>query len=68
VANRRSRLADGRFDAAQLVQMMAHVDDVEAAPLIGAKGTEEVVGGDSLETEALAALVEERIHLIDLLA
>jgi hypothetical protein len=61
-------MADGFFDAAQLIEMVADVDDVEAAPLIGAHGAEEKVGGHPLRAEALAAAVDERVHLIDLLA
>jgi hypothetical protein len=48
--------------------MMADVDDVEAAPLIGAQGTEDKMGGDALQAEAVAALIDERVHLVDFLA
>ena len=48
--------------------MMAHVDDVEAAPLIGAEGTEDVVGCDALQAEVVATEVEKRVHRVEVLA
>jgi hypothetical protein len=64
----RSGFADGFFKAPQLVKMMADVDDVEAAPLIGTQRTEDKMGGDALQAEAMAAAVQEGVHLIDFLA
>ena len=61
-------LADSVLEAAELTEMVAQVNDVEAPPLVGAERAEDEVGGDALEAEALAATVEERIHLIDFLA
>jgi len=40
------------FEAPQLVKMMADVDDVEPAPLIGAQGTEDKMGAMPLQAEA----------------
>ena len=61
-------MADCRLDAAELVEVMADVNDVEAAPLIGTEGSEDKVGGDTLGAEAVAAGADEGIHLLDLLA
>jgi hypothetical protein len=64
----RGWFADRFFDAPQLVEMMADVDDVEAAPLIGAQRAEDEMGGNALEAEAVAAAVDERVHPVDFLA
>ena len=48
--------------------MMAQVDDMEAAPLIGTQRPEENVRGDALEPESLVAAIEERVHLLDFMA
>ncbi len=48
--------------------MVAHVDDVEAPPLIGAEGAKEKVYGHALEAEALAGAVDEGVHAIEFLA
>ena len=61
-------LADRLPKAAELAEVVAQVNDVEAPPLIRAQGTEHKVGGDALRPEALAALVEESVHLVDFLA
>jgi hypothetical protein len=61
-------LADRLPKAAELAEVVAQVDDVEAPPLIRAEGTKHKVGGDALQAEALAALVEESVHLVDFLA
>jgi hypothetical protein len=61
-------LADRLPKAAELAEVVAQVDDVEAPPLIRAQGTEHKVGGDALQAEVLAALVEESVHLVNLLA
>jgi len=55
-------------DAAELLQVVAKVDDVEAAPLVGAQRSEEEVGGGALHAEAVTAVVEEMVHPIHLLA
>lgn len=44
------------------------MDDVKAPPLVRTQGAEHEVGSDALQAEAVAALVEEAVHLIDLLA
>ncbi len=64
----RGGLADRLLEAAELAEMVAHVDDVKAPPLIRAQGSEHKVGGHALQAESLAALVEQSVHLVDLLA
>lgn len=60
--------ADGLLKTAELAEVVAQVDDVEAPPLVRAQGTEEEVGGDALEAKALLALVEQDVHLFHFLA
>lgn len=61
-------MADSLLEAAQLAEVMADVNDVKAAPLVGAQGSEEEVRGDALNPEAMLAAVDEGVHLIDFLA
>jgi hypothetical protein len=64
----RSGFTHRLFDAPHLVKMMADVDDVEATPLIGAQRAKDEMGGDALQAEAVAAAVNENVHLVDFLA
>ncbi|HVT96634.1 MAG TPA: hypothetical protein VHE33_03950 [Acidobacteriaceae bacterium] len=44
------------------------MDRVEPPPLVGTQGAEDEMGGDTLQPKALAALVEQVVHLVDLKA
>lgn len=63
----RGRLADGSLKTAQLAEMMAHVNGMKAAPLLRGERAEYEMGCDPRGAEALVALVEQGVHLIDVL-
>ncbi len=60
--------ADGFLNALHLSQMMPEVDGVKTPPLVDAHGSEKKMSSSALNAEALAAGIEELIHLLDFLA
>lgn len=65
---RSSRTRNGFFQAPELIEMVAEVDDVIASPLVGTQRPEKKMCRDALKPKALPAGVDQAVHAIHLFA